>query len=68
VTHNPFNDQTNTEQTIGFFTRKECVEMNLDFARAMLSARKRGEEHFTIGCLRESSGNPKPTKQEVFGL
>jgi hypothetical protein len=23
--------------------------MNLDFARAMLSARKRGEEHFTIG-------------------
>jgi hypothetical protein len=37
------------DQTIGFFDRSECITMNLNFARAMLSARERGEEHFTIG-------------------
>ena len=54
MTHNPFADPQPTpdqqiESTIGFFTRKECIAMNIDFAHAMLSARQRGEEHFTIG-------------------
>jgi hypothetical protein len=37
------------DQTTGFFDRSECITMNLNFARTMLSARDRGEEHFTIG-------------------
>ena len=44
----PHPDQA-TDQTIGFFSRDECIWMNLKFAKAMLSARDRGEEHFTIG-------------------
>jgi hypothetical protein len=44
----PSPDQT-TDSTLGFYNRTECIAMNLAFARAMLAARDRGEEHFTIG-------------------
>jgi hypothetical protein len=37
------------DSSLGFFDRRECIHMNLKFAKAMLSARERGEEHFTIG-------------------
>ena len=43
-----YPEQT-TDQTIGFFDRQECISMNLAFAKAMLSARDKGHEHFTIG-------------------
>jgi hypothetical protein len=48
----PLPDQT-TDSTLGFFDRRECIEMNLNFAHAMLSARQRGEEHFTIGPIKD---------------
>src|ERR1700731_60256 len=41
--------ETTVDQTMGFFDRSEYITMNLSFAKAMLSARDRGEEHFTIG-------------------
>jgi hypothetical protein len=44
----PLPDQT-TDSPLGFFDRRECIQMNLNFADAMLRARSRGEEHFTIG-------------------
>lgn len=50
MTHYPLTDPTATDSTLGFFDRRECVEMNLAFAHAMLSARERGEEQFTIGA------------------
>lgn len=43
--------ETTTDQTIGFFDRRECIQMNLDFAQAMLTARRRGQERFTIGPI-----------------
>jgi hypothetical protein len=44
----PPPDQT-TDSTIGFYNRNECIQMNLNFADAMLTARREGKEHFTIG-------------------
>ncbi len=44
-----------TDSTLGFFERREYIEMNLKFAHAMLSARNRGEEHFTIGPIKNNS-------------
>lgn len=49
MTHYPLTDPASTDSTLGFFDRRECVEMNLAFAQAMLSARERGQEQFTIG-------------------
>jgi hypothetical protein len=49
MTHSALSDPSTTDQTIGFFDRRECISMNLKFAKAMLSARDRGEESFTIG-------------------
>ena len=47
----PFSSDPNqpTDSTLGFFDRQECIRMNLNFADAMLAARRKGEEHFTIG-------------------
>ena len=33
------------------YTRDQVVDMNVQFAQAMLSARKKGLEHFTIGVI-----------------
>src|ERR1700721_2861541 len=49
MTHYPLTDPASTDSTLGFFERRECIEMNLAFAKAMLSARERGQESFTIG-------------------
>ena len=34
-----------------FFTWEQAQSMNINFARAMIGARARGEEHFVIGVL-----------------
>ena len=39
----------------GYYTYGDCVLMNMKFARAMLAARKRGEEKFTIGAFVDTS-------------
>lgn len=49
MTHYPLTDPASTDSTLDFFERRECIEMNLAFAKAMLSARERGQESFTIG-------------------
>jgi site-specific DNA-methyltransferase (adenine-specific) len=50
MTHYPlFDPDQPIDSSLGFFDRKECIWMNLKFAKAMLAARERGEEHFTIG-------------------
>jgi hypothetical protein len=44
--------ETTTDQTIGFFERSECIEMNLAFFRALKAAVKSGGEskrNFTYG-------------------
>jgi len=45
-----FYDQT-IDSSLGCFTRKECIQMNIAFAKAMCAARKRGEEHFNIETI-----------------
>jgi hypothetical protein len=49
--YDPLTDPVQTDSSLGFFTRGQCVQMNLDFAHAMLSARKRGQEQFSIGAI-----------------
>jgi hypothetical protein len=49
MTHYPLTDPASTDSTLDFFERRECIEMNLAFARAMLAARERGRESFTLG-------------------
>jgi|HubBroStandDraft_4_1064222.scaffolds.fasta_scaffold00045_42 hypothetical protein len=50
MTQNLSYPEQTTDSTLGFFDRQECITMNLKFAKAMLSARQRGEESFTIGA------------------
>jgi hypothetical protein len=49
MTRYPLTDPASTDSTLGFFERRECIEMNLAFAHAMLAARERGQESFTLG-------------------
>jgi hypothetical protein len=49
MTHYPLTDPASTDSTLGFYNRTQCIEMNLAFAHAMLAARERGQESFTIG-------------------
>lgn len=51
MTHYPLFDPHQIDVSVGYFDRKQCIEMNLEFAHAMLQARARGEEHFTIGPI-----------------
>lgn len=46
-----FDPTLGTDGSVGYFTRNQCILMNLNFANAMLAARKRGEEQFTIGAV-----------------
>lgn len=39
----------------GYWTRADIVAMNLAFADAMLAARKRGLEHFSLGPVVDDS-------------
>ena len=55
MTQNLSDPNQTTDSTIGFFDRRECVLMNLNFAHAMLAARKRGQEHFAIGAVQNDT-------------
>ena len=50
-----FSGDQPTDSTIGFFERRDYILMNLNFANAMLAARARGQEHFTIGPIVDNS-------------
>lgn len=45
-------DELLTKET---FTRKELIKQNMAFSLAMLKARNRGLEHFTVGTVVDDS-------------
>lgn len=56
MVHYPSFDSLHLESgAVGFWDRRQYIEMNINFANALLAARKKGEEHFTIGAIVDHS-------------
>jgi hypothetical protein len=59
----PFSSDPNqtTDLSLGFFDRRECIEMNLSFAKALIAARKRGDE-----SEKNVSYGPRPDHTVIY--
>lgn len=60
MTQYPLYDPQPTD-SLGFFDRRECIAMNLAFAKSLIAARKRGDETKT-----NTSYGPKPDDSPIF--